>query len=150
MTTTDARTDRATLARESVAAFDRSDWDAVRALLTPDFRYAETGTGLAVEGADPFVVALQAWKSTAPDAAGQVLRIVEDGDTTVLEILWSGTQTGPMQTPGGVLPPSGRPFEFRATLWQRWDGAKIAEEHHHLDVLSMLAQLGALPTPASA
>ncbi len=149
MTTTDPRTDRASRARESVTAFDRSDWAAVRGPLTPDFTYAETGTGLAVQGADPFVTALQAWKSAVPDAADEVLRIVEDGDTTVLEIVWRGTQTGPLQTPGGVLPPSGRPFEFRATLWQRWDGDKIAEEYHHLDVLTMLAQLGALPAPSS-
>jgi ketosteroid isomerase-like protein len=32
-------------ARESIAAFDRADWDAIRALLAPDYVYEETGTG---------------------------------------------------------------------------------------------------------
>lgn len=33
---------------------------------------------------------------------------------------------------------------------QRWDGDAIVHERHHLDVLSMMAQLGVLPAPASA
>lgn len=139
------------LATDSIELFNKSDWEGIRALLGPTFRYEETGTGLVVENADDFIAALQVWKTAAPDSAGELTRIVVDGDTTVLEVLWRGTQTGPLPTATGVLPTSGRPFEFRASVWQDWEYGKIVQERHHLDVLTMMAQIGALlPTPASA
>lgn len=142
--------DREQRAIESITLFNSTDYDGIRAMLAPDFTYAETGTGLSVSGADDFIAALQAWKTVAPDATGEVVTVVAADDTTVLEIVWRGTQTGPLATPANVLPASGRTFEFRATLWQEWEGDKRARERHHIDVLTMLAQLGALPTPAPA
>ncbi|MDN5749423.1 MAG: ester cyclase [Pseudonocardia sp.] len=61
-----------------------------------------------------------------------------------------GPEPGGAPTPAGLLPASGRPFEFRATVWQDWEHGRIVQERHHLDVLTMMAQLGALPAPASA
>lgn len=143
-------TDLTQLATDSIELFNKTDYDGIRALLGPAFRYEETGTGLAVDNADDFVAALQVWKTAAPDAAGELTRIVVDGDTAVLEVVWRGTQTGPLPTAAGVLPASGRQFEFQASVWQVWDHGRIVQERHHLDVLTMMAQLGALPTPASA
>lgn len=76
---------------EPVAMFNRADYDAIRAILTPGFTYEETGTGLSVQGADDFVAALQVWRTSAPDVAGEVLTVVASGDTAVLEIVWRGT-----------------------------------------------------------
>jgi len=68
--------------------------------------------------------------------------VVQAGDTTVLEVRWQGTQTGPFATPAGTLPAAGLPTESFATMWQ--DG-RLVEERHHLDVLTVLTELGALP-----
>lgn len=137
-------------ARESIAVFDRSDWDGVRALVAPDVVYEETGSGRVIEGVETVIAALQAWKEALPDATGEVKRVLVDGDTTVLEIVWRGTHTGPLATPTGPLPASGGTIETWATMWQRWDGDRIVHESHHLDMLAMLAQMGALPAPATA
>lgn len=137
-------------ARESVAVFDRSDWDGARALIAPDVVYEETGSGRVIEGVETVIAALQAWKEALPDVTGEVTRVLVDGDTTVLEIVWRGTHTGPLATPNGPLPASGGTIETWATMWQRWDGDRIVHERHHLDTLSMLAQMGALPAPATA
>jgi steroid delta-isomerase-like uncharacterized protein len=136
------------LARESIDAFNRSDWDAIRAMLGPGYVYEETGTGRRCEGVDETLAALQAWKSAIPDGTGEVLRVVVDGDTVVLELVWRGTQTGPLAAGAGELPASGRSFEALAVMWTQWSGDQLVSERHHIDVLSMLAQLGALPAPA--
>lgn len=81
---------------------------------------------------------------------GEVTRVLVDGDTSVLEIVWRGTHTGHLTTPGAELPPTGATIECWATMWQRWEGGRIIHERHHLDVLTMLAQLGALSAPAPA
>jgi steroid delta-isomerase-like uncharacterized protein len=132
-------------ARDSVDAFNRSDWDAIREMTCPGYVYEETGTGRRFDGVDDTLGALKEWKEAAPDATGEVVRVVTEGDTTVMEIVWRGTQTGPLNTGAGELPASGKAFEVQASMWQTWRGGKLADERHHLDVLTMLAQLGAIP-----
>lgn len=79
-----------------------------------------------------------------------VTHLGESGDTTVSEIRWTGTHTGPLQLGPSVLPPSGSRSETLATMWHRWQDGKVVEERHHLDMLSLLSQVGALPAPAHA
>ena len=139
------------LARESVEVFNRGDWNAIRAMLAPSYCYEELGTNRRFDNAEDTIAALREWKAAAPDVRGEVARVVVEGDTAVLEICWRGTQTGPLNTGAGELPASGRSFEMWGSMWQLWRDGKIAEERNHIDVLSMLAQLGALdaaPEPA--
>ncbi len=134
------------LARRAIAAFNRSDWPAIRALTSENCIYLETGRG--VVGVDAVIKALTQWKATAPDVTGQVLRILTSDDTTATELIWRGTHTGPLHTTNGALPPSGQPFQARATMWQQWQHNKVIEQHHHLDLLSTPHQINAAPTPA--
>lgn len=138
------------LATESIEAFNRADWDGLTALMAADLVYEETGTGRRVEGRDAVLAVLRAWREGVPDATGEVARMLVDEaeGTTALEILWRGAHSGPLATPGGVVPASGASFEMWATLWQRWSDGVLVHEHHHLDILSMMLQLGALPAPA--
>jgi steroid delta-isomerase-like uncharacterized protein len=135
-------------ARESIAAFDRSDWDAIRATLAPDYVYEETGTGRRIEGADAVIAALEEWRSAYSDVVGDVRRVVVSGETAVLEIVWKGTHTGPLDTGAGVIPASGRYGEAWAVMWQEWQDGRIVHERHHLDLLTMLTNIGAIPAPA--
>lgn len=133
------------LARRSVEAFDRGDWDDVRALAGDGYVYEEIGTGRRYDGIDETLVALQEWKAAFPDASGEVTRVVTEGDTTVMEIVWRGTHTGPLQTPAGTVPATGRSIEVEASMWHRWDDGRVVSERHYIDVMAMLNQLGLLP-----
>ena len=66
-------------------------------------------------------------------------------DVAVLEIRWEGTHTGPLETPAGTVPASGNRLSVDASFWTRDEGDAIEEIHHHLDVLTLLQQIGALP-----
>ena len=138
------------VARESIEAFNRSDWAWTAAHCGEPFLYEETGTGRRCGSVEEFVAALQAWKAAIPDGAGEVTRSAVAGDTVVLEVVWRGTQSGPLETAAGVLPPSGRSFEAWATVWARFADGKVVQERHHIDLLSLLAQIGALPAPSTA
>jgi predicted ester cyclase len=62
------------------------------------------------------------------------------------EIIWRGTHIGPLALPGGVtLSATGRPFEMHGALFSRWSDGRLVHERHHIDIMSLLAQLGALP-----
>jgi predicted ester cyclase len=75
---------------------------------------------------------------------------VEDGDRIVVEGRFTGTNTGPLQTPAGELPPTGRPLDLPFADVFRIVGGQITEHRLYYDTAGMLAQLGLVPEPASA
>lgn len=112
--------------------------------MSPDLVHEEFGTGRRVEGVDSVLQRLEDGRTAFPDLRGEVLRVLSGGDSTAVEIRWTGTHTGPLATPSGAVPPTGAAVVVLATMWQRWDGDRIVHEHHHADVLSLLMQIGAL------
>lgn len=135
------------LARTSLERFNSGDFEGLRRELGPGFVYEEAGTGRRVTDPDEMIVTLQQWKSGLPDVHGTAERMLVDGDTVAMEILWRGTHTGSLPTPSGDVPASGRAIEVWATMWQVWQGDHLVSERHHLDVLSMLAQIGVIGAP---
>ena len=80
-----------------------------------------------------------------PDLNGTVLRTLEQGDVAAIEVAWTGTQTGPLATPDGEIPPTGRRIEIRSTQWVTARDGHTEVIDHHLDVMGIMAQLGVLP-----
>ena len=134
-------------AAELIDAFNEADWERFRGVLAPDAVYAETGTGRRVEGADAYVELCQGWKDALPDVRGTIRGALAGDDTVAQELLWEGTHTGPMQTPGGILESSGARISVEASLWARFEGGKAREVHHYLDMLTLLQQIGAVSAP---
>jgi steroid delta-isomerase-like uncharacterized protein len=128
-----------------IDAFNEADWDKLQEHLAREVLYTETGTGRRVEGADAYLQLCQGWKEAFPDARGTVTNAAAGDGTAVLEIRWDGTHTGPLDTAAGTVPPSGNRIAVDASFWTRDDGDTIQEIHHHLDVLALLQQIGALP-----
>jgi steroid delta-isomerase-like uncharacterized protein len=128
-----------------IEAFNVADWDRLQDNLAGDVLYTETGTGRRVEGATAYVQLCQGWKEAFPDVTGTVTNAVARADLAVLEIRWEGTHSGPLETPAGTVPPSGNRIVVDSTFWTLYDGDRIQEIHHHLDVLAMLQQIGVLP-----
>jgi steroid delta-isomerase-like uncharacterized protein len=129
---------------ELIDAFNRADWDRMRASLAPDLHYTETGTGRQIDGVDPYIDLCAEWRAAFPDVVGTVTNTAQGEGLAVLEIHWEGTHTGPLATPAGILPASGKRVAADASFWARYEGDRISEVHHHLDVLALLQQVGAL------
>lgn len=135
-------------ANDFLDAFNQGDWERFRARLAPDVAYEETGTGRTTRGADAYIALCRGWRQAFPDATGILRRTLVSGETAVQEVTWEGTQTGELPTPGGTLPASDKRVAVPATLWLTLRDGRATEIHHHLDLLTMLQQLGAIPTPA--
>ena len=142
--------DVARLAIDVVEAFNASDWERLRARLSDDVVYEETGTGRRVTGADEYVHLCEGWKQAFADVAGTIQRSATNDNIAGLEIVWEGTHTGPLTGPGGTIPPTGRRSPVPATMWFEAGGGKVKLVRHHLDMMSLLQALGALPQPAGA
>jgi steroid delta-isomerase-like uncharacterized protein len=135
----------AQVAEALIAAFNAADWPQFRAPLAANVVYEETGTQRRTQNADEYLQLVEGWKQAFPDVKGTIRNVVSSGNTVVQEMTWTGTHTGPLLTSGGTLPASGKPITVQASLWYTFQDVTIQEIHHHLDVLTMLQQLGALP-----
>ena len=140
--------DRSRRAEEVVEAYNNGDWERFRASHAPDVVYEEVGTGQRAEGMDEYMQLLEGWQQAIPDGAAMIRRTVQSGDTVVMELVWKGTQTGDLQTPGGTVPASGRQIEVEATMWSDFEGDQVRKTRHYLDIMTMLQQLGADTAPS--
>ena len=140
-----AEQDLIRVARESIDAFNAGDWERSKAALTGDYLYDEVGTQRRIQGADQAIKALQEWKLAMPDAKGTITNALVSGNTVTLEITWEGTQTGPLDGPGGTIPASGKRQVTRAAWVSAIEGTKVKETRHYFDMMALLQQLGAAP-----
>src|SRR5207247_3292596 len=102
------------VARENVEAWTEGNWQRLRAALAPDVAYDEVGTQRRVQGADQLIKVYQDWKKASPDGKGTVTKDIASGDTVVLEVTWKATHNGTIETPGGIIPPSGKQWTIQA------------------------------------
>jgi len=142
--TTDART----LAERLFTVIDGGRWDEYETVMHRDVRM--TSPFSALRSAAEWVEFSRGFATAMPDGRHTVTGVVQDGDLLAIEGIWTGTHTGPLATPDGEVPPTGRAvtMPFCAVGTQRED--RLAEVTVHLDQLGMLAQLGLLPEPAAA
>ena len=86
------------------------------------------------------------------DSRHEVTRIEELGDTAFVEGVWHAVNDGPLRTPQGEVPPTGRKVDLRfAVVIRRSPNAAQARSVHlYFDQLEFLGQLGLMPEPAAA
>jgi len=80
-----------------------------------------------------------------PDWKIEFLTILPSGNHIAFEMLMRGTNTGPMMTPEGEIPPTGKKVEFKAVWIGRIspDGL-IEEDRTYYDTSDLMRQLGLL------
>lgn len=132
-----------------IDAFNRSDWPAFRAHLTPDVVYEESGTGGHAEGPDAYIALLQAWHDALPDVHGTVTETIMDGERIAQRISWTGTHTGPLKAGDMTIPATGKAFQVESINWLTLRDMKVARAFHHLDVMGLMQQLGLMTAPES-
>jgi steroid delta-isomerase-like uncharacterized protein len=134
------------VAREVVETFNKGDVERSAALLGTGV-YNEVGTGRQLQGKAEILPALQGWRKAMPDVKGTVTNAIVSGNKAVLEVTWEGTQTGPMDGPGGTLPPSGKRQTTPAAWVFEFEGDTVKESRQYFDMMSFLQQIGAMPQP---
>lgn len=133
------------IAEEQLRAFNSQDWAALRKTAHQDFVYREFSATEPVRGPDAAIAAFQKWIEAFPDMKGTVTNTVAEGNKVVLEITWSGTQTGALQGPLGAIPPTNKWGEVHALQMYVFEGDQIKELRHYFDSVEMLRQLGMIP-----
>ena len=84
------------------------------------------------------------------DVSVEVLNVVESGDWAVAECVGRGTHSGPMQTPMGEVPATGKQIELHFCSVVKVRDGKIVEGRDYYDAMTIASQLGLIPEPAAS
>ncbi len=136
------------LALRMLELTDRQDWAAREALLTPDCDVLTPagplrGRAATTAYSKPLV-------SAFGDARHRVDVLVACEDIVAVEGAWIATHTGPLQTPDGEVPATGRSLNLPFAAILRVAGDQVRSMHVYFDQLAFLAQLGLVPQPQAA
>ena len=124
-----------------VETFNNDDWDGASRFFGAS-TYNELGTQRSLKGTD-IVDALKGWKTAMPDVKGTITGAEEVGNQVILEVKWHGTHTGPLATPQGEIPPSGKSHTTPSAWIFDYEGDSLVESRHYFDMLTILQQIGA-------
>jgi steroid delta-isomerase-like uncharacterized protein len=132
------------LAERAFALMNAHDLDRLVELIADDCEVSFPGTP-TMRGPRQFAVFVKAWIDAFPDIAHEIVSYVEDGDRASWEVRVTGTHTGAMQTPSGVVPATGRRITIEAVDVARFRDGKAVSWHIYNDQLAFLQQLGLAP-----
>ena len=138
------------IVKASITAYNDKDWSKAKEALAADAVYDEKGTHRRIQGAGEIIEAWQGWAKAFPDSKATIVREFASGDTAVLELVWKGVHTGPLETPTGIIPASNKPVEIPACQVVQVEGGKIKSGSHYFDLLTMLTQICATSAMKSA
>jgi steroid delta-isomerase-like uncharacterized protein len=137
--------DATSIAKEWLEAFNRADWQRTKDYLAPNSIYDEHGTQRHIQGSEAIIATYQSWKAAMPDVQGKVINTYQSGDKVALELTWEGTHTGPLETPSGTIPASGKSQKTPGVMTLEVSNGKIQKSSNYFDMLSFLQQIGAAP-----
>ena len=130
------------VAKAPVIAYNEKDWNAVKAAVAPGFVYDEVATNRKPQGVDDVLAVWRGWATAIPDSKATFHTASAAGNTVVLEVTWQGTHTGPLQTPGGEIAPTGRKIAIRACQVIEVANEKAQVMRQYFDMATLMQQLG--------
>ena len=137
--------ENAALARTIYGRFSNNDFAGVLQLATEDIEVHFMPGGQTFHGYDGFMGFMQSFKGAFPDIAIEITHQMATDDGVVSEFIARGTHTGPLLTPAGALPPTGRVAAWPVCeVWRVRDG-KLSSLTNYQDMATILGQLGLLP-----
>lgn len=130
-------------AKASVLAYNDKDWDAVKRTVTSGLVYDEVSTNRKAQGVDDVITLWKGWATAFPDSKATFEDAHVSGNTVVLELTWRGNHTGPLQTPAGEVPATGKPIELRACQIVDVADGKTRQIRQYFDMATLMKQIGA-------
>jgi predicted ester cyclase len=126
--------------RDFYAAADRQDIAAITTMVSPNFRAHFAGMPEGDLAAYKGLIGM--FYAALPDVRHEILDLIGEEDRVAVRLRVLGTHQGELM---GV-PASGNSVDFAASSMFRFDGDTIAEQLVTADMLSMLKQIGAIPS----
>lgn len=128
--------------REVLDALTAHDLDRVAAVVDEGFEFMDVGGGEATHSREEWRGFCGVFVTAFPDLTQDVTLLVDAGEYAFAEVVARGTHTGPLATPDGEVPPTGRTIEvpFCVVVHER-DGL-LVDGREYYNAATLLRQLG--------
>jgi predicted ester cyclase len=137
------------LVLRNVAAVNNHDLDAIAETAVTDLEVV--GPDGTYKGRDRFMAELGTLTKAFPDYRFVMGDLIVEGDKVAYVARLEGTHLGPYQTADGrMVPPTGKRVVLQMVNVRYVRGGKIIKLVNSWDRLSLLAQLGLIPSPTAA
>jgi predicted ester cyclase len=147
---TEEERNKAVLHRFWSEVWDQGKLDVVDEIFHPDFVDHGLAPGLTKQGPEGAKEAVMQFRTAMPDLYLTVDEMVAEGDKVMTRWTSGGTQTGPLNSARGTIPPSGRKGVVQGFTINRLEDGKIIDAWDNFDIMGMLQQLGVIPVPEKA
>lgn len=122
-------------------AFNAHDLEAVARDSAPDIELTAPG-GIKLQGTQAVKEYNQNWIKAFPDARIENKKLIAQGNTVVVEGVFSGTHAGPLKTPMGEVPPTGRKLKGEFIQVFEIDRGLVKRNYLMYDQVEVMTQLG--------
>jgi len=132
-----------TFVQNLLLAWNSGDVRRIVELYAPDAVVHHPFSPAPLRGREAIAALESGLFSAFSDIAWRVESSVEQGQRVAIEFSVAATNTGPLPTPKGAVPATGRRIEVRgASFVTLSPGGAVTEERRYFDVAGMFAQLG--------
>lgn len=139
------------LAKKWTDAYNRHDARAVAAFYAQDCVAYDPSSPEPLKGRAAIEKDAADFFRAFPDLRVEVINIFEKGDRAAGELKFTGTNNGPLTTPMGEVPATGKHFDMRGALVGRINAEQLlVEERRYYDTGTLMQQLGLAPQAAEA
>lgn len=148
---TDLKAAREKTVRDHMQLENEGQWDAVIATFDhPRYEFQVPRSGSddpyhIYDGVEEVMTYFRTSRTAFPDLGNEIIHVVVgDGDVAMTEFYLVGTHLGPLKTPMGDIPPTGKSIKVRmaATFEFKPGTDKIVSERPYTDPRAILHQLG--------
>jgi steroid delta-isomerase-like uncharacterized protein len=129
--------------RRAVAGFNKDDTRGFAALYAASAIVYDPLYPQPLKGRDAIEQDVVDVRRAFPDARFTLRAVIEAGETAAVEYNLGGTHSGPLATPDGEIPATGKQLSIGGAVFSRLNAqGEVVEERRYYDVAGMLAQLG--------
>ena len=121
---------------------DAGDVEGLRSLLAEDVEIEAPGAN--VTGIDAAIAFYGSFVAAFPDLAHSLRASIESGSDLATEWTATGTNTGPVASPGGEIPATGKAVQLRYGQFDRIEDDRVRRTTFYWDNQVFLSQLGLL------
>lgn len=135
---------------EGARSINTRDWESYGRLFSQSLVMQAPGLPGPTRGRDARVKMVQGIIEAFPDGRVEVQRQFGSGNWGCLQVMFAGTNTGPLAGPGGQqIPPTNKPVRFPYCIVAKFEDGEVTELHEYFDQLDLLTQLGLMSQSAA-
>jgi steroid delta-isomerase-like uncharacterized protein len=126
-------------------AYNSRDFASADSSISDDFTWTVVPFGAGSSGVAGYREVMETWSTGFPDSKAETTSLIDGGDEGVIQFIFRGTHNGPLQTPNGEIPPTGRSVEISVCNVWKASGGKVVSGHSYFDAATLMRQLGLAP-----